>query len=214
MTAERTPVHTRTWQIAITTCLILTTALTAINHVALFRLKENVERWSQTSADVSQMSLLTERMSSLEQHVAELHRGPAPLTEVAFEESRVAIDARLRTLEQEITASANATERTRADLQALNARLSKAQRPEARSSSVPPAAVANADPDIPPFKVLSTEVRGGELFVSLMPQGSHSLADVRLLRVGEAQDNWRLVEVGSAFAVFQLGDRRRRVELP
>lgn len=57
----------------------------------------------------------------------------------------------------------------------------------------------------------SIELRGGERLLSLLPTGSHSLAEVRLLRVGETYGAWRLEALNGNTAEFRIDGRVQHI---
>lgn len=65
----------------------------------------------------------------------------------------------------------------------------------------------------PPFKILGIELRQGEQVLSLLPNRSTSIADSRLLRVGEQYRGWTLTGLNHQEAVFKVGGRTRTLKL-
>lgn len=74
---------------------------------------------------------------------------------------------------------------------------------QAKSRSTSPKAIN------PPFTVIGLEWRGGESFLAVSPMHAARLADVSLLRAGDALDGWRLsaIEPGQARFVLPNGSR-------
>lgn len=214
MSIAQSPRRSRLSLVILTTALLLTSTLAIINHVALFRLKEDVERWLQTSVDRTQMSIHEEKLAALENRINAIAGQPAPLTEDRFGVERQALEQQLKDVEHQLAGFARTSDidELRDQLRGLERRLVKTQRADvnpARTAAAP----AQATVIEPSFAVLGVELRGGERFVATQPLESRSLTDVRLLRVGETQDGWRLETLDATTAVFQQGDRRHRFKL-
>lgn len=56
----------------------------------------------------------------------------------------------------------------------------------------------------PPFQVIGLEVRGGERFLSIAPNGSTRLEQISLIRPGDTRYDWQLRTLGSNTAEFQV----------
>jgi hypothetical protein len=109
---------------------------------------------------------------------------------------------------------------TEADMTALRARLEQAEQqlldlkppsptPPATSAASKPKKTARPQPVplSPPFSVLAVESRAGERFLATAPQGSRSLADIRLLHSGEQIGAWRLKALEPRTALFAVTDQ-------
>lgn len=117
---------------------------------------------------------------------------------------------------------------TEADMTALRARLEQTEQrfmdlklrsptPPATSSTAKPKKTARRQPTplSPPFSVLAVESRAGERFLATAPQGSRSLADIRLLHSGEQIGAWRLKALEPSAALFAVtGQPDQTVPLP
>lgn len=214
MTAESSPRRVRTLQIILAAWLVLSSALAIVNHVALFRHKEDIDRRLSASVDSAELSVYVEKLDQLQEQVTKLASAPSGLSETHFAIERQALLDQIEAINRTLPGFALTS-----DLQTIReemrtvGRLQKAQ----RAAPVSPATTKEtAQPDArhPPFTVLSIEGRGGERFVSVLPLGSRSLADVRLLRVGEALDSWQLSSIEAQTAVFQVGERQHRIAVP
>lgn len=144
-------------------------------------------------------------------------------------------DATFATLSKqldEVSASLKAIEAvplgpTKADLAALEQRLSNAEtavhaletRPAASSAQPQPAApakqAAKTQAPTPPFTLLGIETRGDVRFVSALPAGAHALSTVHLLQPGDSLNGWQLKTIRRNQAVFQVpGLGERSLPLP
>jgi gas vesicle protein len=105
---------------------------------------------------------------------------------------------------------------TEADMTALRARLEQAEQRlldlkpwSPTPSAAKPKKIARPQPVplSPPFSVLAVESRAGERFLATAPQGSRSLADIRLLHSGEQIGAWRLKALEPRAALFAVTDQ-------
>lgn len=62
--------------------------------------------------------------------------------------------------------------------------------------------------------MIGTELRAGEQFLSIFPAASDALAQVRLLRPGEAEAGWHLEAIEPNSALFRYGADSRRLPIP
>lgn len=214
MTAGNSQRRLRSSHIILVAWLVLTSALAIVNHVALFRHKEDVDRQLSMSVDSAQLSLYVEKLEQLQEQVTTLTSAPTSLSETHFAIERQTLLDQIEAIKRTLPdfALASELEAIRDQVRRVG-RPQKARRAEAAS---PPVAKAVAQPDElhPPFTVIAVEGRGGERFLSVLPLGSRTLADVQLLRVGEALDTWQLSSIEAATALFQVGERQHRVALP
>lgn len=65
-----------------------------------------------------------------------------------------------------------------------------------------------------PFKILGSELRGGERFLAVQPLGHDEIASVILLGAGHSISNWVLQSIGDNTAIFKVANRQRRVSIP
>jgi hypothetical protein len=62
--------------------------------------------------------------------------------------------------------------------------------------------------------VIGLERRADERFLTIRPKGTDTLSQVRLLRVGDTADGWRLDAIEDEAAIFHKGGRKHRLNLP
>jgi len=206
----------RLLHVAAATWLLLISAAVIIDHVALSRLADNV----QASAPNIQVAMLDSRLADLERRMDAADRRPASLTQDSFDAARQALEARLVTLEQ-----AASTQATAADIALLQRRLEQLEVRVREVRQVPPLAAAPArrpppaeaarpaTPE-PPFRLLGIELRAGERFLSIAPVGARSLAEARVLRLGETESGWQLEALEGRTAVFRFDGQTRQLALP
>jgi hypothetical protein len=122
---------------------------------------------------------------------------------------------------------ANQVPTANVDLQPLELRLSVIEeqlsnkrlqtlQPKARpaSSSVRSPAVTHLQPPTPPFLIMGSELRGPELFLSLLPLGDRTLRSVRLIQTGETFGGWRLDNLNTSTAVFSVAGQAQTLPIP
>lgn len=215
MTSDNSLSRPHTTHIIFIAWLTLSSVLAIVNHVALFRQTEDVERRLSASVDSAQLSLYVEKLDKLQAQVSALSVAPAALSETRYAAERQALMDQVDAIKGTMGDFALASElqAIREHMRAVDQRLHRTRPSEAslRSSTERP---APPDPLTPPFAVLGMEGRGGERFLSVVPLGARSLADVRLLRVGEQVDSWLLAAFDDETALFQVGERQHRIALP
>lgn len=199
-------------RVAVATWLLLISGAVAINHVALSGLAIQVE----THAPSRQVAVLEKRLAELIQQVEHAQQQPVALPQERYEAEREALELQLSAIEASL-GNQPATD----NLLPLQARLEQL---EMRLSAPPPApptpprprAAAPAKPMAiePPFRVIGTELRAGEPFLSILPAAADVLAQVRLLRAGEAEAGWQLEVIDRNTAVFRHGADILRMPIP
>jgi hypothetical protein len=191
--------------------LLLVGALTAMNRVELTRLAEA----NPSEAQDARLAALATRVAELAKE-AEASRKPSGAVPPARHDAeREAVEARLAAIEQGLN------ERPAFDdLDLLRARLARleetltppvkpsAARTPARSAPPPEPKIAE-----PSFQAIGVERRADERFLSILPRGAEGLREVRLLRVGETEDGWRLEAIGEEDATFGQGNKKHRLNL-
>ncbi|MFI8747997.1 hypothetical protein ACIGKL_22975 [Pseudomonas sp. NPDC077186] len=199
-------------RVAVVTWLLLISAAVVIDHVALSGLAIQVE----TSAPSRQVAALEKRLAELIQQVEHAQQEPVALPQARYEAERKALELRLSAIEASL-GNQPATD----NLLPLQARLEQLEMRLSAPPPIPPTpprprAAAPAKPKAigPPFRVIGAELRAGEQFLSILPAASHALAQVRLLRTGEAEAGWQLEAIESNTAVFRHGDDSRRLPIP
>lgn len=191
------------------TWLVLISAATVVNHVALSRLAEQ-------AADVpheSRVMSLEERLSGLELQIQQQGQQPAALAQAQYAADRQQLEQRLAAIEQSVS------DRLPVEgLQPLEARIAQLEARQARARAAPatparsPAPPASEPrPAEPPFTVTAMELRAGERFVSILPTGAATVGQARLLRAGESEAGWLLEAIDGRVAVFRNGSDVRRL---
>ncbi|EEP5105056.1 hypothetical protein HBZ11_004700 [Salmonella enterica] len=64
---------------------------------------------------------------------------------------------------------------------------------------------------IPPFSLVSTELRGGQTYAVILPAGEGGWAQLRMLSPGESVSGWTLVNVSGNHAEFQVNGQVQRL---
>ena len=200
----------RAGRIAIIAWLLLVTALAAVNYLSLSSLSREVVLRSNDA----QIADLQNRFKSAEQQLEGLQRRPAAVGPAELSTVQRTLESRLSKIEQDLNAGVQPEELAllRSRLKTVEAKIAKATRALASQST----ASTQATPVVPepPFSVLGIEMRGGERVLSIMPSGLNSLAQARLLRIGDVQDNWRLDGLTGNAADFRVDGRAQRIVVP
>lgn len=204
--------HGTLLRVAVATWLMLISGALVINHVTLSGLTAQVE----TSAPRLQVAALDMHLIELAQQVEYIQQQPVALPQARYETEREALELRLSAFE-EVLGNPSAAD----NLLPLQARLEQL---EMRLSAPPPAPPTTSRPRTavpakpkaiePSFRVIGTELRAGEQFLSILPAASEALAQVRLLRPGEVEAGWHLEDIERNTAVFRYGDDSRRLPIP
>ncbi|HCF4366165.1 TPA: hypothetical protein NI671_002596 [Pseudomonas aeruginosa] len=215
MTAPGSESRARWLRIASATWLLLVSAVAIVNSVGLSRLAEQ----AQGTAQDAQVQALAARMADLERQTAADQRKPAMVSEDRFVTTHQALLERLTMIEQAQAGDAGA-----GDLQSLRTRVEQLEARLEKLRQAPVAAAASARPQVlppskpkgvePPLTPVGIELRGGERFLSVVPVGTSSLAQVRLLRVGESEAGWQLEAIEPRTAVFRFDGQVQRIALP
>lgn len=195
--------------------LFLASTLAVIDSISISRLRAEVR------PQRAEVAALDTKLAELKHQLSDLAQQPSAVSETRFLASQHATDERIARIEDILTGAARREELAdwQERLAAVEARLTKLRQGE-RVIAVHPRAIPEVtisarrtEPEIP-FRILGTEMRGGEPFLSLMPLGASSLADVRVLRVGERLGDWQLTKLDSQAADFVIDGHTRRMELP
>lgn len=194
--------------------LLAVSMLTVFNTVTV----SHQDARSQVTLQARRAQVLATQLADLVQQVDTLKRQPAPATQAELAENRRALEVRIARIEQAQAASPKAKALTalQSRLDTLESRQAQGQAAQASSvvSAPKPTAPIKRAPPLPPFRVVGVELRGAEQFLSVMPRGATTLADVRLLRVGASEGAWRLLAIAEHEAVFRVNGAKRRVALP
>lgn len=205
--------RSRLLKIAATAWLVFISAAVVINHVSLSRLSEEM----QSTTLEPQITLLEHRLGELNQQVEEALGRPDPVTSTELDAIRQAMETRLSAMEQavselpptpDLAPLENRLDQIEAHLHELRQQPPPAARSAQRSTPAKPVV-----PD-PPFQVLSIELRAGERFLSIAPNGHRSLTDARVIRPGEALGGWLLESLTGNSATFLVNGQVRHLSVP
>lgn len=206
----------RLLHVAAATWLLLISAAVIIDHVALSRLADDV----QASAPSLKVEMLDSRLAELERRMDAADRRPASPTQASLDAARQALEERLATLEQAASAQTAAADIAllRNRLEQLEARVREVRQVPAPATAParrpPPAEAVRPATAEPPFHLLSIELRAGERFLSIAPAGARSLAEARVLRLGETEGGWQLEALEGQTAIFRFDGQTRQLALP
>lgn len=198
-------------RVATATWLLLISAVVLIDHVALSDLAEQAE----TRAPGAQVAVLEGHLADLAEQVELVRRHPAAVAQARYDTEHQAVTQRLADIDLALGERLVA-----GDLRPLQDRLAhletrQAQRPISQAAPRPPATeTTRPKPAGPSFQLLGVELRADERFLSIRPHGASALSQVRLLRVGEEEDGWRLETIKDGSATFHRAGERLRIAVP
>ena len=195
--------------------LLLISGAVIVNHVALSRLLEE----NQSSTQNVEFAALSGMVAEMAQELGAIERRSEPATQASLASVRQALEERLSGIEQGIADRVPASELAslRARLDQIEARVQRTRQvspPSAPAQRQPPAESAQSRIAEPPFRLLGTELRAGERFLSIAPEGSASLSAVRVLRPGETEGGWRLESLDARTAVLSFEGQVRQLAVP
>ncbi len=191
--------------------LLFVSVLAIVNSVGLSRLAEQ----SRSRAQDAHVQALTARVGDLEQQIEAIMRQPKPIAQADLDAVRQTLEERQAQAEQ-----TQATDDHADEVQALQARVGAIEARLKRTVTAVAAAARRAPETakpqvpVPPFNVISLELRGGERFLSVAVPGAASVLDIALLRVGDAAGAWHLQAIEARAAVFQVDGQTVRIPFP
>ncbi|AHG40965.1 hypothetical protein N018_12235 [Pseudomonas syringae CC1557] len=185
--------------------LISLSVFAILNHQTMNNLADRERVDSSMQRLETQIARLTETTKALQQR-------PAAATAAGLQDIRQALDARIAHIEQTLFGLAAMD-----DLQALRAEVEQIKTRQApakpRSQNKPTA--AKPEPTPLPFRIVGAELRAGQRSVAVAPSSGNFTADqVQVLLPGDAFGSWRLQAIDRNTAVFQDGEKTRRVAIP
>ena len=167
-----------------------------------------------TQPSRAELAALIRRVEETEAELQALKQQPTSVSAKAFADARGRIEERLARFER-LNSDAVSTQDF-SDLQkrveTVEARTAQAHRSVPSAQSLPPS--TPAAPVEPPFQLLGTELRGGELFLSLLPAGARSLGQVHVLRPGDSEGAWQLESIDRGQASFRVNGQVRLLHVP
>lgn len=209
-----TPQHRRLQLLHVTvaTWLLLVSATVVIDHVVLSNLAEEAKNHTPTM----RIAVLEGRIDDLAQQLEQHRQRPTALPQTRYESERLALDQRIAAVEDALGDHPTTDELRSllARLERMEARLATARPTPSASVRPRPPAPVKPRPIEPAFRVIGVELRAGERFLAILPIDAAALAQVRLLRPGEAEAGWRLEAIQGDTAVFRHGDETRRLTVP
>jgi hypothetical protein len=185
-------------------------------HARLVR----VERSMHSNEQPAELAQLSARYASLARDVHDLKTTPRADSEASIATLKADWEPRLSALESGALTLATAqdvaqlTER----VETIETRLSRVLR-KPTSAAAPSAASSTAISPLPakldpPFIPLGIELRGGERFLSILPANASSIAQARVLRPGDREENWILERLDHDAAQFRVDGQLQRLSVP
>jgi hypothetical protein len=191
--------------------LLLVGALTVLNRVELMRLAEA----NPAGAQDARLAALATRVAELAGE-AEQSRKPSDAVPLArYETERGAVERRLAAVEQRLDErpASEGLDPLRDRLARLETRLAQHMKKPAAKTPARPASPPQPKTAEPSFRAIGIERRADERFLSILPQGTDGLSQVRLLRVGDTEDGWQLEAIEDEAATFVQGNKKHRLNL-
>jgi hypothetical protein len=196
--------------IAVGIALLLVGTLTVINSVELSRLAEA----NPSGARDAQLQVIATHVADLAQEVEYARKRPEAVSLLRYDAEIETVEQRLTIIEQVLhERPADDLQPLRNDLTQLEERLTQfmarttapAMAPTAVPTATPPPARPSPSPKAaePPFQLIGIERRADERFLAILPAKADSLAQMRLLRVGDKEDGWRLDAIDDETATFK-----------
>jgi hypothetical protein len=208
--------RTRWTTIAAFAGLLLIGILTVINSIELARLAEQ----KRTDPLDAQVQVLATHVADLARHVEHARKRPDAVPLTRYDTERQTMEQRLATLEQTLNEfpADDDTQLLRDRLAQLEERLTQFMALTATPAMTPPPARPTPSPQPkaaePPFQVIGVERRADERFLAILPARANSLSQVRLLRIGDKEDGWRLTAIDDEAVIFSLAGKNHRLSLP
>jgi|GEM_PF-1606522 len=189
-----------------------------LHHERQFRLAKGTETPGSSLAE----SVLAERVEGMAARLQTETTRLREATETELASVQQSLEEKTSAVTEQLTGQAvemgKELATLRGEIKALEARLDNERQTVITSSRVEPTQpqpVRQPLPSIkPPFQVIGVEQRGVERFLTVMRQGSQTVADIQLLRVGTRFGAWLLEAIEEDQAIFRIEDAIVRVPIP
>ena len=192
--------------------LLFVGTLAVMNRVELMRLAET----NLTGTQDARLAALATRVSELarEAETSRKHSDAVPLAH--YDAEREAVERRLAAVEQRLDErpASEGLDPLRGRLARLEEKFTQHVKKSAAKTPARPAPLPTPKIAAPSFQLIGVERRADERFLSILPRGADGLSQIRLLRVGDTEDGWRLEAIGDEAATFIQGGEKRRLNLP
>jgi hypothetical protein len=196
--------------------LLLIGILTVINSVELSRLAEQ----NNTDHLDAQVQVLATHVADLVRQVEQARKLPDAVPLARYDAERQTAEQRLAVIEQALHARP-----TDDDLPLLRDRQTQLEErltqfmaltatPAPTPTPVRPTPSPQPKAAEPSFQVIGVERRADERFLAILPVRANSLSQVRLLRVGDRENSWRLDAIDDVAVTFSQAGKTRRLSLP
>ncbi|EAX6828148.1 TPA_asm: hypothetical protein G1X19_11175 [Salmonella enterica subsp. enterica serovar Typhimurium str. SL1344] len=176
--------------------------------------KSQSEKWQKSLSEQAQsLTMFQQQLSTLAEDVKDMHSGTARVM-ARLDDTDMKLDALQNALNTQ-TLRIDALESWK---EAWNKRSAPAttktvQAPGGSPSSVKKQLKPRPLKLMPPFTLVSTELRGGQTYAVILPAGEGGWAQLRMLSPGDSVSGWTLVSVSGNQAEFQVNGQAQRLTL-
>jgi len=209
----------KAFRVVTTIWLLLLTGLVVFDHA---QIGHRIEA-HPPDAEAPKLANLEGELAALQVIVSAIQRQPTSVRATEFEAFERAQSAQLARVETSLTDVVHVAQvasfeqqltHLSAEVWRLRHPLPPRPQPAAHEVRPGPGEESQTAGVHPPFKILGTEQRGGEEFLTVSPHDAHSLFEVHVLRPGETDGDWKLESIEGRTAVFEVADQVLRVPIP
>ncbi|WP_211460858.1 P-loop NTPase family protein [Collimonas silvisoli] len=193
------------WAVLVSTGVVL-------GHIALTHLRQQASSTQPTT----RIAALESRLAELTRQIDQERQSPTALPLARYETEQQPLHQRLTTVEHALgeRLGTDSLAPLQERLERLEARLAAKPVPAVAPRQRAPASPTPPTPPPLPFQVSGVEWRAGEPFLSVRPNDRPTLAETRLLGLGEHAYGWQLDAIEANTAVVHLGSDVRRLTWP
>ena len=216
MSAPLPASHNNTFRVVATVWLLTLSVLVAIDRTQI----DHPIKAPAPSLRPDKLAQLEGDVTALQSAVSGIEHEPPPIRAAEFQALERAQSAHFAQIDSSLANTMHGTDiaplehqLTRLAAEVWRLRHPLTQRPQ--PGAHPRSDAARQPSEVsPPFKVMGTELRGSDEFLSVVPPDAPSLSAILLLHPGEADGNWKLDVIEGRTAVFEVENQVRRVPIP
>ncbi|HCI9941574.1 TPA: hypothetical protein NQG20_000187 [Salmonella enterica subsp. enterica serovar Infantis] len=177
-------------------------------------LKSQSEKWQKSLSEQAQsLTMFQQQLSTLAEDVKDMHSGTARVV-ARLDDTDMKLDALQNALNTQ-TLRIDALESWK---EAWNKRSATATTKTVQAQGGSPSSVKKQSKPrplklMPPFTLVSAELRGGQTYAVILPAGEGGWAQLRMLSPGDSVSGWTLVSVSGNQAEFLVNGQVQRLTL-